>query len=240
MAWRRESGAPRPDGIECTSGRFRGLATSQIMIPKYNPCGFNMLREEDIKNSLYESPAHVQLREVSPQGEPWRARGLTEEAADRRSHTSTEQRVRRVLAVASGGGHWVQLQRLRPALEHHDVVFVTTHPGYKSEVAPHRFYAVNDASRTTKLALLVLAIRMLAILIRERPDVVISTGAAPGYFALRLGRMLGARTIWIDSIANVDEMSMAGRLAKPYADLWLTQWPHLASEQGPTFAGAVL
>jgi UDP-N-acetylglucosamine:LPS N-acetylglucosamine transferase len=148
--------------------------------------------------------------------------------------------VRRVLAVASGGGHWVQLQRLRPALETHDVAFVTTHAGYESEAAPHRMHVVNDASRNRKLGLILLAARMLFILLRERPHVVITTGAAPGYLALRLGRLMGCRTIWIDSIANADRMSMAGQLVRPYADLWLTQWPHLAAPDGPQFMGAVL
>lgn len=147
---------------------------------------------------------------------------------------------RRVLAVASGGGHWVQLQRLRPALESHDVAFVTTHKGYTAEAAPHRFHVVNDASRNRKLGLVLLAFRMLVILLRERPDVVVTTGAAPGYMAIRLGRLIGCRTIWIDSIANADKMSMAGQLVRPYADLWLTQWPHLASPDGPQFMGAVL
>jgi hypothetical protein len=70
--------------------------------------------------------------------------------------------------------------------------------------------------------------------------VVISTGAAPGYFALRFGKRLGARTIWLDSIANVDELSLSGQRAGKYAGLWLTQWQHLATPAGPHFAGAVL
>jgi hypothetical protein len=73
-----------------------------------------------------------------------------------------------------------------------------------------------------------------------RPDVVISTGAAPGFLALRLGRLLGARTIWVDSVANGEELSMSGKLAGRYADLWLTQWEHLAHEGGPQFRGNVL
>ena len=147
---------------------------------------------------------------------------------------------RRILAVASAGGHWVQLQRLRPALDEHDVAFVTTNAGYRSETPSHRFYVVNDGSRWNKFLLAKMALRILIILLRERPDVVISTGAACGYFSLRLGKLIGAKTIWIDSIANVDEVSMAGRLAGRYADLFLTQWPHLASPSGPRYAGAVL
>jgi hypothetical protein len=73
-----------------------------------------------------------------------------------------------------------------------------------------------------------------------RPHVVVSTGAAPGYFALRLGRWFGARTVWIDSIANVEQLSMTGTLVRRFADRWLTQWPHLAQSGGPEFAGAVL
>ena len=64
--------------------------------------------------------------------------------------------------------------------------------------------------------------------------------AACGYFALRFAKLMGARTIWLDSIANVEELSMTGRLVRPYADLWLTQWPELARPDGPYFQGAVL
>ena len=68
----------------------------------------------------------------------------------------------------------------------------------------------------------------------------ISTGAAPGYFALRMGRWFRARTVWVDSIANVEELSLSGAKVRPYADLYLTQWEHLAVEGGPTYAGSVL
>jgi hypothetical protein len=76
--------------------------------------------------------------------------------------------------------------------------------------------------------------------VRTRPDVVVSTGAAPGYFALRIGKILGARTVWIDSIANAEALSRTGTLVRPWADLWLTQWPHLAADGGPAYAGSVL
>jgi len=147
---------------------------------------------------------------------------------------------RKILAVASAGGHWVQLQRLRPAFEEHNVAYVTTNAGYRGETLPYRFYVVNDASRWNKFGLAQMALRILVIVLRERPEVVISTGAACGYLSIRLGKLIGARTIWIDSIANIDELSMSGQLARPYADLWLTQWPHLASPDGPYYSGAVL
>src|SRR5688500_1316902 len=104
-----------------------------------------------------------------------------------------------VLAVASGGGHWIQLMRIAAALEQHRVTYVTTLAGYRSQVGPSEFFVVTDASRWNKFKLILMALQVLWILLRERPDVVITTGAAPGYLAVRLGKWLGARTVWIDS-----------------------------------------
>ncbi len=153
----------------------------------------------------------------------------------------TRGRTCRVMAVASAGGHWTQLLRLRPAWDGLDVSYLTTD---KADVgllqATDRVWRVNDANRWDKIGVIRMAIRILWVLARERPMVIISTGAAPGYFALRFGRWIGARTVWIDSIANAEELSLTGRMAQRYADLWLTQWEHLASVKGPKFAGAVL
>jgi UDP-N-acetylglucosamine:LPS N-acetylglucosamine transferase len=146
----------------------------------------------------------------------------------------------KVLAVASGGGHWVQLLRLLPAFENCDMAYVTVSDAYRSQISAGRFYVVPDATRWNKLRLAWMGLKLTWILLAERPDVVISTGAAPGFFAIRLGRLLGARTIWIDSIANVERLSMSGEKIGPHADLWLTQWPHLARSEGPHFVGAVL
>jgi UDP-N-acetylglucosamine:LPS N-acetylglucosamine transferase len=147
---------------------------------------------------------------------------------------------KKVLAVASSGGHWTQLLRVVPALGSYEVVFVTVLPSYRAEVPDNRFYLVGDANRWNKFGLIGLAIRLTWILVKERPDVVLSTGAAPGYVALLLGRLFGAKTVWIDSITNIERLSLSGSMAGRYADLWLTQWPHLAKAEGPHYGGAVL
>ena len=147
----------------------------------------------------------------------------------------------------------MQLRRLRPAWAGCEVTYVTTRPGYRDEVArdseddpdgpPPRFHVVPDANRWQKLRLLGQFLAVGWAVLRARPHAIVTTGAAPGYFAVRLGRLLGARTIWVDSIANGDELSLSGRRAGRHADLWLTQWQHLAAsedEPGPHYRGAVL
>jgi UDP-N-acetylglucosamine:LPS N-acetylglucosamine transferase len=152
----------------------------------------------------------------------------------------------RWLAVSSSGGHWVQLRRLRQAWSDGEVVYVTTNADSAFEVADEarRFHCVRDANRHEPIAFIQQVLQVIWILIRERPDVVISTGASVGFVALYVGKLLRARTIWLDSIANAEELSMSGRGVRWCADLWLTQWPHLAeargSGQAPRYEGSVL
>lgn len=144
------------------------------------------------------------------------------------------------MVIASGGGHWTQMLRLRPAFEGLDTFFVGVKAMYRADVAPARFYAVRDVSRLHRWALPLTLLQLTWILIRERPGVIVTTGSAPGMLALRLGKLLGARCVWIDSIANVGELSLSGRSAGRHADLWLTQWAHLSRPEGPHYEGSVL
>jgi Oligosaccharide biosynthesis protein Alg14 like len=159
----------------------------------------------------------------------------------RREVTSMPDKKTKVLAISSGGGHWVQLLRLRPAFADCDVVFATVKDGFRADLAPgSEFRLIPDANRWDKVGLARALYAVFRLLWRERPDVVISTGAAQGYFAIRIGRLLGARTIWVDSIANGEELSLSGQKIGPHATLWLTQWAHLARPDGPHYSGSVL
>ena len=167
--------------------------------------------------------------------------------------TGMKNKKKRILAVSSAGGHWVQLQRMRTAWVGCDVTYMTTKEEYRSHIMSDamsrgeetpRFYCIQAATRWQKHLLVLQLIQIIWVLIKERPQIVISTGAAAGYFALRIGKILGARTIWVDSVANAEELSLSGSKVGKYADLWLTQWPHLANGESatksPSYAGAVL
>ena len=146
----------------------------------------------------------------------------------------------------------MQLQRLRPAWDGCETIYVTTKREYQQDVEADakrrsikipKFYTVTPATRWEKFRMLRQLCEISFILLKERPDVLITTGAAPGYFALRLGKMLGARTIWVDSIANAEELSLSGQKVKRFADLWLTQWEHLSGSDetvNPAYLGAVV
>jgi UDP-N-acetylglucosamine:LPS N-acetylglucosamine transferase len=149
--------------------------------------------------------------------------------------------MRKVMAVASGGGHWVELRRIMPAFAGSEVVYVSTEPQADADLAPARYYAVQNVTRKNRLAFATIVRQIVGIVRRERPEVVITTGAAPGLVALVVAKLLcRSRTVWIDTIANSEKMTLSGRLAQPVADAWLVQWPHLAKPGGPDYWGAVL
>ena len=147
--------------------------------------------------------------------------------------------MRKILAVASAGGHWIQLLRLRPAFQGNELRFVTTNKDFRSDVE-QELYVVTDASLWEKLKLIKMFVEMFFIMLRYRPDVVITTGAAPGFSAIFWGKLFRAKTIWIDSIANAEELSGSGKKARIFADVWLTQWEHLSNQNSPGFNGKVV
>jgi UDP-N-acetylglucosamine:LPS N-acetylglucosamine transferase len=123
----------------------------------------------------------------------------------------------------------------------HELYFACTEESYASTVPEGRFQYIPDASRTdSRFKVAYQAVAVFFTLLRFKPDVIVTTGAAPGFFALLFAKKLGKKTIWLDSIANVNELSLSGKMASRYADLFLTQWEHLARPDGPSYAGAVV
>lgn len=151
----------------------------------------------------------------------------------------------KIMAIASGGGHWVQLMRLRPAFDGMNVFYVSMDKSASVDVPGRRYYTIRDASRKQKWGFFVVLLQLLRILLKERPKVVITTGSAPALIALILAKYLfRAKTIWVDSIANAERLSTSGKTAGRFADIWLTQWPQLAKSMDgarhPEYWGAVL
>ena len=75
----------------------------------------------------------------------------------------------------------------------------------------------------------------LLIVLRERPRLVLSTGADVAVPICILARLLGARLVFIETAGEL-RPSLSGRLVYPFADLFIVQWP----EKLAAFPRAVL
>jgi len=148
---------------------------------------------------------------------------------------------KKILAIASPGGHWIQLNKICNPLEaQFDIVYVTPSAQYSSAKTHRKIINITDASATSKHKLIPLALQLLWIFIKERPTAIISTGAAPGAIAFLMAKFLPIKTIWVDSIANVSVLSRSARMVKNHADLMLTQWQSLADDKEIIFKGSIL
>lgn len=139
--------------------------------------------------------------------------------------------MKKLMAIASAGGHWKQLMLISPAFEGGDVFYVTTLDGLPQESKLSKFKIIKDSNKGEPLNILVTAFQVCSCFLKFNPDVVISTGAAPGVLGLVIARLCGKKTIWVDSIANANNLSLGGRLSRMFAHTVLTQWPGLVDRK---------
>ncbi|WP_280564955.1 oligosaccharide biosynthesis protein Alg14 [Chromohalobacter sp. 48-RD10] len=142
-----------------------------------------------------------------------------------------------ILAVASFGGHNTQLKMILG--ENH-----IERVGYVSTVADGGYgedgYTVRDCNMKTPVSFFLCASKAFYLLLKLRPKVVVTTGALPGLVFVILSKFFFAKSIWIDSIANVDKLSASGKIAKYVATLCLTQWEGVSDGKLVLYKGSVL
>jgi UDP-N-acetylglucosamine--N-acetylmuramyl-(pentapeptide) pyrophosphoryl-undecaprenol N-acetylglucosamine transferase len=143
----------------------------------------------------------------------------------------------RVILAGSGGGHVRQLLDLAEAWSAYDHAFVTEETALGRSIAEERrthfvaHAALGQAKLGSPLRLVASGVRNFfqsaAIVLRERPDVVVSTGAGSVFFTVLWARLLGARIVVIDSLARFDHLSAFARIAGPFAHHKVVQSPAL-------------
>lgn len=139
---------------------------------------------------------------------------------------------KKILAVASLGGHWIQLLRIAGGLEDdYDVIYCSTHDKCASMVPGHEFYRISDFSRWDAWRFPLVLWQMMKVMRKAGVSAVFTTGAAPGLTALIAARLCGVKTVWIDSVANVEHLSASGRIATRIAHRVYTQWENLATDK---------
>ena len=148
----------------------------------------------------------------------------------------------KICLAASAGGHLTQLLKLSESWQDCDAIYVTTSALVREKLQQYgKFYTVGECNREHILRVILVLMRCINIILRERPDVVISSGAAVGCIMCFLGKLLGAEIIWLDSITNVERISLSGRMVRYIADLFLVQWPELAGQYSNVeYAGEVI
>lgn len=132
--------------------------------------------------------------------------------------------------AASSGGHLEEALALKALRERYDTALITEKTEYKVNCWQDSVYLMPQVNRKELKSLIQyvgIFFTTLKILLKEKPDVVLSTGAMVAFPALLLGKLLGKKIIFIECMFNVDEPTLTGKLTYRFADLFIVQWEEM-------------
>jgi UDP-N-acetylglucosamine:LPS N-acetylglucosamine transferase len=138
----------------------------------------------------------------------------------------------KVALVGSHGGHLTELLYLLNALGPEDDLFFLTYDNERTRALPYRRYLIRNIGYNYFL-MAVAFLRIFAVWLRERPDVILSTGAEVAIPAFVLGKLFGSHCIFIELWAAIYKPTQTGRWLYPIADEFYVQWEYLLQHYGP-------
>ena len=129
--------------------------------------------------------------------------------------------------AASSGGHFEQLSMLKPLMEKYDSFVVTEQTDYKAFIKGQKMYYVHQVNRKEKTLpfwMIVNSFKSLWIIIKERPDVVITTGVLAIIPLCVLMKLMKKKVVYIESFAKISSPTETGKLMYKFADRFYVQW----------------
>jgi len=135
----------------------------------------------------------------------------------------------KICLVCSAGGHFLELLSLKPIWEKYDRFWVTfSMPDTRFMLRGEKVYRACAPTNRNFKNLALNSLLAVKVLSREKPQVIISTGAGVAIPFLYFGRLAGAETIYIESLTRITDLSLTGRLVYPIVHRFFVQWPELA------------
>lgn len=134
----------------------------------------------------------------------------------------------KICLVGSSGGHLTHLYMLKPFWNSKDRFWVTfdkedANSLLENEKVYHCYFPTNrnikNLIKNTFLAIKVLK--------KEKPDLIISSGAAVAVPFFYIGKLFGSKTVYIEVFDRIDKSTLTGKLVYPVADKFIVQWEEM-------------
>ena len=134
----------------------------------------------------------------------------------------------KIALVGSSGGHLTHLYLLKKFWENEDRFWVTfDKTDAKSILKEERFYPCYYPTNRNVKNTIKNTILAFKILRKEKPDLIISSGAAVAVPFFWLGKLFGAKTVYIEIFDRIDKPTLTGKLVYPVTDKFIVQWEEL-------------
>lgn len=134
----------------------------------------------------------------------------------------------KVCLVSSSGGHLTHMYMLKPFWQDKERFWVTfdkedARSLLKGEIMYPCYYPSNRSIK----ALIINTFRAFKVLSKERPDLIISSGAACAVPFFYVGKLFGARLIYIEVFDRIDSSTLTGKLVYPITDRFIVEWEEM-------------
>lgn len=133
----------------------------------------------------------------------------------------------KICFAASTGGHFEQLMMLKPLMKKYESFILTEKTKYKVNNNDIKIYEVNQVNRkqiSFPINMFLNTIKSLVIFIKEKPDLVITTGVLAMIPMSLIAKLFGKKLIYIESFAKTNSPTLTGKFLYKYADQFYVQW----------------
>lgn len=135
--------------------------------------------------------------------------------------------MKKICLAASSGGHFEQIMMLKPLIDEYDGFLITEKTKYEISTKNIRAYYVKQINRKEiafVFKFIINAVIAFKIFIKEKPDIVISTGALSTIPICIISKFFRRKLIFIESFAKTNSPTLTGKLLYKFADKFYVQW----------------
>lgn len=139
--------------------------------------------------------------------------------------------MKKVMFISSMGGHLTEMMQLKDIFKDYEYKIVTEkHKStiglksrYKSKID---YLSAGNKDHMLKYIFVIPynIIKSFKIFLKFKPDVVVTTGAHTAVAMCYIAKLFRKKVIYIESFANIETKTLAGRLVYPIADKFVVQW----------------
>ncbi|MBY6839010.1 polysaccharide biosynthesis protein [Clostridium botulinum] len=138
--------------------------------------------------------------------------------------------MKKICFIASTGGHFEQLMMLKPLMNKYEGFIITEKTNYAVVKDKRKVYYLKQVNRSEKsfiLKMIFNSIKTLNIFLKEKPDLIISTGALATIPMCITAKLFRKKLIFIESFAKVNSPTLTGKLLYKFADEFYVQWEEM-------------
>lgn len=134
----------------------------------------------------------------------------------------------KVCLVGSSGGHLTHLYMLKPFWQDKERFWVTfDKEDARSLLQGEKMYSCYFPTNRSLKALIINTCLAIKVILKEKPDLIISSGAAVAVPFFYFGKLMGAKLIYVEVFDRIDKPTVTGKMVYPIVDKFVVEWEEM-------------